>query len=81
MSHMIKIWMEIQNHHKSETFDIDHAKPIPRVGESIALKGEKYRIIDITHDYGSALPKNIEEPVIRMEVVTLADEVTREIEG
>ena len=80
MDPQITIRVGIQNHHKYEIFKINHAKPIPRIGECLKMKGEKYRIIDVTHNYGSAYPENLLEPAIELDAVIIADEITREIE-
>lgn len=81
MDNRIRIRVLIDNHHIYEIFDINHAKPIPRIGECLKLKGEQYRITDVTHDYGSALPENLKEPEIELRAVIIADEVTREIDN
>ncbi|TKX83053.1 hypothetical protein EXE43_26235 [Halorubrum sp. SS5] len=80
MDTRLDLRVEIENHHKSETLRIRHSKPIPRRGETVTLKGDVYRVTDVTHDYGAALPEDLDEPTIRLDVVAVADDVTRDVD-
>lgn len=80
MDSRIDLKLEIENRHNSETIRISHAKPIPRRGEALRLKGDTCRVTDVTHDYGAALPDDLDEPTIQLDVVVIADDVTRDVE-
>ena len=80
MDTRVDLRLEIENHHKSETIRISHSKPLPRRGDALALKGTRYRVTDITHDYGAGLPEDLDAPTIRLDVVAVADDVTRDVE-
>jgi hypothetical protein len=80
MDARVDLRLEIKNHHTSETIRIHHSKPIPQRGDALELKGTSYRVTDVTHDYGTGLPEDLEAPTIHLDVVAVADDVTREVE-